>query len=74
MTFEFRWRAFLISQDRKYRQFLTNIGQAIPGDVDNVSLGVEDEDLSTELYYLLALAMPTDTVAETMVRNQDEGE
>ncbi|CAK0844656.1 unnamed protein product [Prorocentrum cordatum] len=55
-TWEFHWRAYMDQLD----------------DAKNATMNVDDvdwEDLSTQLYYMLVLAMPEDSAGETNMRN-----
>ncbi|CAK0850454.1 unnamed protein product [Prorocentrum cordatum] len=72
-TFSFQYRAYLIAQDRRYRDLLERCEDGAQ-EVDNVNLDPQEEELSTQLYYGLVLAMPEDSVGELIVRNSPVGE
>ena len=72
-TFSFQYRAYLIAQDRRYRDLLEKCEDGAQ-DIDNVNLEAQEEELSTQLYYGLVLAMPEDSVGELIVRNSAVGE
>ncbi|CAK0866686.1 unnamed protein product [Prorocentrum cordatum] len=72
-TFSFQYRAYLIAQDRRYRDLLERCEDGAQ-EVDNVNLDAQEEELSTQLYYGLVLAMPEDSVGELIVRNSPVGE
>ena len=72
-TFSFQYRAYLIAQDRRYRDLLEKCEDGAQ-EVDNVTLETPEEELSTQLYYALVLAMPEDSVGELIVRNSPVGE
>ena len=72
-TFEFQWRAYLIAQDRKYRELLEKIDDPTE-DVRNIVLDVENQELSMQLYFALVLVMPRESVGELIVRNVNQGE
>ena len=56
-TFEFKWRAYLIAQDRKYRELFDKIDDPTK-DVRNGDLDLENQELSMQLYFALVLVMP----------------
>ena len=72
-TFSFQYKAYLIAQDRRYRALLEK-SEDDAEEVDNVNLSQEEEELSTQLYFGLVLAMPEDSVGELIVRNSMTGE
>ena len=72
-TFEFQWRAFLIAQDRKYRELLDKIDDPTK-DVRNGDLDLENQELSMQLNFVLVLVMPRESVGEMIVRNVNQGE
>ena len=72
-TFEFQWRAYLIAQDRKYRELLEKIDE-LAKDVRNGDLDLENQELSMQLYFALVLVMPRESVRELIVRNVKQGE
>ena len=64
-----------MAQDARFRPFLSKIDQAASEDsIFNVDLTPQKEALSTQLYFMLALAMPDDSVGETVTMNAPEGE
>ncbi|CAK0845688.1 unnamed protein product, partial [Prorocentrum cordatum] len=79
-TWEFHWRAFMVANDKRYKEFLEKLDGETLDQLDvakNATMSVDDvdwEDQSTQLYYMLVLAMPADPAGETIMRNVLHGE
>ncbi|CAK0848098.1 unnamed protein product, partial [Prorocentrum cordatum] len=74
-TWGFHWRAYMVANDQRYREFFDKLDEKNLEHLDdakNATMsvdGVDWEDLSTQLYYMLVLAMPEDSAGETIMRN-----
>ncbi|CAK0831915.1 unnamed protein product [Prorocentrum cordatum] len=72
-TFGFQCRTYLIAQGRRYRRLLEKCEDGAQ-DVDNVNLSAQEEELSTQLYFALALVMPEGSAGEMIVGDSSSGE
>eukprot|EP00959_Pyramimonas_sp_CCMP1952_P011101 232531-Pyramimonas_sp.AAC.1 len=65
----------MVANDQRYREFFDKLDEKNLEHLDdakNATMsvdGVDWEDLSTQLYYMLVLAMPEDSAGETIMRN-----
>jgi len=72
-TWEFHWKAYLVSQDRAYQKFFQGI-DADETEMENDLMTEHEKAMSTQLYFMLVMAMPEDSVGEMIMRNAPTGE
>jgi hypothetical protein len=72
-SWEFHWKAYLIAHDGRYRGWFADI-EAYKEDVKNTDLNENMLHLSNQMYFMLAMAMPDDSIGELILRNCVEGE
>ena len=72
-SWEFHWKAYMVAHDHRYLAFI-KATEASTTEVDNAALTSEEQQLSTQLYFMLVMAMPDDSVGELIMRSCPEGQ
>ena len=72
-SWEFHWKAYLIAHDSRYREWFRDV-EAYAEDIVNADLTEIMSHLSNPMYFMLAMAMPDDSIGELILRKCVEGE
>ncbi len=72
-SWEFHWKAYLIAHDGRYRDFFAAV-ESSSCEVLNSAMSPAQKELSNQMYFMLAMAMPDDSVGEMILRNCPKGE